>query len=81
MCSSRRTPTRTAGLRSIGLALCLLVILIANGPLTATVGHAPTLVAAGLLVPAVALVLVATFERRRAAAPARQRADHAPERR
>lgn len=59
MCSSRRLTVRAAGLRSIGMALSLLV---AAGPLTAPLGHAHTVVAALLLVPALGFIVAASVD-------------------
>lgn len=62
MCSSRRLTVRAAGLRSIGMALSLLVVLVAAGPITAPLGHAHTVVAALLLVPALGFIVAASVD-------------------
>lgn len=62
MCSSRRLAARAAGLRSIGMALSLLAVLVAADPLTAPLGRAHTVVAALLLIPALGFIAAANVD-------------------
>lgn len=62
MNATRRLTVGANVLLAIGMALSLLVVLVAAGPLTAPLGRAHTVVAALLLIPALGFIVAASVD-------------------